>query len=441
MFFQKKKRIKELLKDNSKLSSTINYMMLFINTLNNKILQKKEIIQETENSLSKKNLLISELQNENKRLVEKIKDILSNTNMDRKEKQQDMPELFPLIHNQANNLETLIEFQINFLEYFGDNPFKKHPNLDDKTVKHIFNESIKLLEKSLSKLIGEINTDYSSRNISEESWNIILLMHSDLKKCLSNSFNVHTPVRLREISLDLFQIINASSCKLKNTRRKDLLSKTKELERLVCLYNLHRIIQKTQKNNNSLMSKIKSYINNDDTENSCDIFSVHSVLNEVIYEYNDLAKLRNIKIILPRDMNYELKLPKDCFKKSIGNLIENAIKYTGKLSPDSPFDKAWIDIQNRLISNKIIIDIESWGIPVTKEEYEGNFMFKEGYRGRFARHMGVTGTGIGLAYVYNFALKHKGEVKFKTVPVDKHSKTMSYTKTTVSLIFPVFKKI
>jgi len=448
MFFRKEKKIQELQNDNSKLqndnsklqndnsklSSTIDQMSLTIDKLNNEILQKEELIQEAEKLVSKKNIIISDLQNENKLLNSKINNDISNVN--RNEKQQEMPELLPLIHNQANNLSTLIEFQFHFLEYFGDNPFEKLHNLKEESIKNIFYECINLLEKSLGLLISDINKDYSSRNISEKSWKNLLLMHSNLKKFLITPFDINTPVLLRDISVNLFKIINASNRKIKKSRIRDLLSKTKELERLVCLYNLHGIIQRTQKNNNTLMSKIKSYFNNDDMEKKCDIFNLHSALKEVVNEYQDLAKLRNINILLPSDMNYHLKLPKDCFKKSIGNLLENAIKYTGKLPPDSPYDKTWIDIRTILSSNKIIIDIESWGIPVTKEEYENNLMFKEGYRGRFATHLGISGTGIGLAYVYNFAKEYNGELLLKTVPIDKYSNPSSYTKTTVSLQFP-----
>jgi signal transduction histidine kinase len=121
--------------------------------------------------------------------------------------------------------------------------------------------------------------------------------------------------------------------------------------------------------------------------------------------------------------------------KALGNLLDNAIKYTGELSSNSEHDHTWIEVRVDSTDKDVSVEVESWGVPITDEEKRGDFLTTLGYRGWFARQTPVEGSGTGLADVKGFAEKSGGRFLFESPSVSKTSRRV-FTTTTVKLILP-----
>ncbi|MDD2753424.1 MAG: HAMP domain-containing sensor histidine kinase [Candidatus Portnoybacteria bacterium] len=119
-------------------------------------------------------------------------------------------------------------------------------------------------------------------------------------------------------------------------------------------------------------------------------------------------KINIEKILLPKILCQE-----NFLKDAIGNLIENAIKYTPSAKADSYTrnireGKAEIIVFIYQKDNEVVFKIQDNGIGVPKEEIAN--IFKKFQRGSNARDMYTDGSGLGLFIVKEIIEGHGGRV-------------------------------
>ena len=212
----------------------------------------------------------------------------------------------------------------------------------------------------------------------------------------------------------------------------------REVDRIACLYDLNEAMDQVKKVNKKLLDILNDQNwQNLKTEVS-ERCSLSEVVNETTQYFLSSSESRGIEIKIIGDSAISIvEVPRVELKKTIHNLLDNAIKYTGKLPPFSKFKHTWIDIRIWNTDSKVFLSIESWGTPITYEENAGNFHFKEGYRGWFVRSKGIQGTGTGLADARRFLLEYGGDIIYETDPVSKESQKIVSKKTTVTLWLPL----
>ncbi len=76
------------------------------------------------------------------------------------------------------------------------------------------------------------------------------------------------------------------------------------------------------------------------------------------------------------------------YRRMLTNVIENAVKYNGQLRDTN----AWIKFTHQLRDNEIVTIVESWGLPIPKEQLKA--VFDPHVRGDNA---GLPGRGLGLS--------------------------------------------
>jgi len=95
-----------------------------------------------------------------------------------------------------------------------------------------------------------------------------------------------------------------------------------------------------------------------------------------------------------------IKANDDDLERLLGNLLENAVKYTPP--------KGKVHLQLSLNDNAARIVVSDTGIGIAPESMDR--IFEEFYRGKNAKEMGQEGTGLGLSLVKRIVDRYHGEI-------------------------------
>jgi len=142
---------------------------------------------------------------------------------------------------------------------------------------------------------------------------------------------------------------------------------------------------------------------------------LNNLIQEISASYEILVGNRNGKLHLDIEAENDLILgDKTHLKNIIVNLLENAIKYTS--------DTPEIQIKTKNPDNiSIVFSIEDNGIGIDKK-YQRK-IFEKFYRVPTGNIHNVKGFGIGLSYVKDIILSHKGTISVKS---ELHKGTIFY---------------
>jgi len=121
----------------------------------------------------------------------------------------------------------------------------------------------------------------------------------------------------------------------------------------------------------------------------------------------------DLKISIENSPLPKILCQQEFLKDAIGNLIENAIKYTPSAKADSYTrnireGKAEINVSVFQQDNSVVFKIQDNGIGIPKEEISN--IFKKFQRGSNARDMYTDGSGLGLFIVKEIIEGHGGQV-------------------------------
>jgi hypothetical protein len=174
---------------------------------------------------------------------------------------EDPREISSVLHDQWRSINSLDTALKQILTFLGTDPFLEVNPYDDTRVSEILAVPAQRLENALSKAIEQVGNDLETRRIPESSWNIVRNIAEDLRMCRV-ARNAITPVWLRDIAVRVGKElggIKANPLKpgLNRERIADIVSSAREVERLVCVYDLHRAIDITKLTNQRALSILR----------------------------------------------------------------------------------------------------------------------------------------------------------------------------------------
>lgn len=130
-------------------------------------------------------------------------------------------------------------------------------------------------------------------------------------------------------------------------------------------------------------------------------FSVDGLIHEVIFDFNQKAKDKKLKIIY-NDSAKKLKFIADYekTKQALSNLVDNSIKYTVKGNV-----QIFVDNKN---NNKAFLNVSDTGVGIPKKDQTK--VFNKFLRINNSESIRVGGTGLGLYIVKNLIEKQGGSI-------------------------------
>ncbi len=142
--------------------------------------------------------------------------------------------------------------------------------------------------------------------------------------------------------------------------------------------------------------------------------AVVPLLGEVAQQYSEHARKHDVSLVRPgpdeESAQIVLQADRGQVLRAVGNLVDNAIKYSDPgsqvrltVSPSADGERApaWVDI---------VVADEGIGIPADETER----VFERFYRVDKARARATGGTGLGLSIVRHVVMNHGGEVTLRT---------------------------
>ncbi len=129
------------------------------------------------------------------------------------------------------------------------------------------------------------------------------------------------------------------------------------------------------------------------------------LVREVVSRFEHTARAKQVSLnLVMADAPLEVHVDPRQMQTAIGNLVENAIKYTdahGSVAVDARVAEGWLTV---------IVHDTGVGIPVDHLDR----VFERFYRVDDARARATGGTGLGLAIVRHVATNHGGEVNVRS---------------------------
>lgn len=136
--------------------------------------------------------------------------------------------------------------------------------------------------------------------------------------------------------------------------------------------------------------------------------NISDIVFKIVEEMDKLIEKKKAKIIptyIVKDSNYYINIDSEKIKTLLKNLIENAIIYNDKESPE-----IYVVVEEGLNFIKYKVKDNGIGMP----EKELNKIFDSFYRIDKARTSNIAGTGIGLSIVKEIVEIHKGDIKVES---------------------------
>ncbi|MHC1624206.1 MAG: sensor histidine kinase [Candidatus Methanospirareceae archaeon] len=166
---------------------------------------------------------------------------------------------------------------------------------------------------------------------------------------------------------------------------------------------------------------------------------IRPIIQDVINLFQKQAEKKKVAIndlFVKKDIPVTaIQISEPHIKQVFFNLIHNAVKYSYTSTEKS---ERYISVICNSYKNFYRVEISNFGVGITPEEISDDLIFKDGYRGIFARDCSRTGSGFGLGRVREIIKAHNGDIKVESRQVGIGPKIDPY-KTTVTVCIPFYQ--
>lgn len=176
--------------------------------------------------------------------------------------------------------------------------------------------------------------------------------------------------------------------------------------------NAHRFLEIISKHTDRLNAIVEDLLTLSRLEQSgaannlkFDDHKILPILQSATEEFEFKANEKHINIEIKCEKELSANLNKPLIEQAVGNLIDNAIKYSDK--------KTVVTLRSFKENGNIVIEVEDEGFGVDPESIPR--LFERFYRIEKSRTRDEGGTGLGLAIVKHVVQVHGGAVEVKSV--------------------------
>lgn len=139
---------------------------------------------------------------------------------------------------------------------------------------------------------------------------------------------------------------------------------------------------------------------------------IGKILEENVDRFKPVLLEENIEIEYKSAGNLEAEISADDIDRVVCNLFHNAKKYSYKGK------RRYVKVKAREMQpqNQVEISIQSFGVPIKKEEIEKGKIWEFGYRGELAYSCDRDGIGAGLTDAKDVIEAHRGQISITSEP-------------------------
>ena len=195
---------------------------------------------------------------------------------------------------------------------------------------------------------------------------------------------------------------------------RDVVRLSVELERLACMTDALTTRAAVIQMDTSLRA-LRDFITanlraDEDTEK----LDLDELVRESVAQLAEFTRAANVEIRIqhPSERPSVLGIRRE-IGRAVTNLLHNAIKYSWHRDRNKA---PWVTIRYAGTSKGALVEFETWGVPITREEIDDGLVFQIGYRGKWSTDRGRLGTGIGLTDALRVARDHGGGIHIESRP-------------------------
>jgi signal transduction histidine kinase len=323
-----------------------------------------------------------------------------------------------IFHSQATTLTSLALALKPLRVALSPNPFTGQSEPTSQELETAIRDPSIELERYLSQLIDICKPTLEDRGIRHETW-------ANLEKWLQQTrslsqhigANAFKPPTLRTLARSIINELTAlrTTAKLPKESVKNVITAAQRVESIICLYDLHRAESQIIAMNHDFRALRDYMVSNVQPDEPTRLVVLWELVNSAANSLRDLSEHRHVEMRLKETReNNSIKIvaAEKSLRRAIYNVLHNAVKYSGTLRQGN----AWIDVSLKATEASALLIIESWGIPITRNEIDQELIFQLGYRGIFSSQKGQTGSGIGLFDARLTARRHGGDLSIACRP-------------------------
>lgn len=342
-----------------------------------------------------------------------------------------------LLHSHSAQLSNVLEWIETPLEYLGRTPFSADTEPTPSDLEQALQMPVKRLLTSLRQYL---RNPTMSTGLASQPNNIDVLQ--DVADILAEYIRTNASKRVRAPFLyeqveQLVQVyLESSEEQLAEKKFTAVYQDAQRIQRIICIYNLivaEFTIHEMRHQVNALHGFYSKDIRTSEKQRS---ITVYQLLQAVIQENAPFAASRDIEIRpVTGILNLKISVRKRDMVRALSQLLRNAIKYNYKLLN---YD-VWVSIRCYQANQKMCIEFENWGYPITQDEITRGIIFRAGKRGTFAARSMQPGYGIGLADAKRVIEDHGGTIRVSSSPAKKGGNPNNYNQpflTTVTVELP-----
>jgi signal transduction histidine kinase len=353
----------------------------------------------------------------------------------------DVDKVKSIIHHHLNSTRIFNTTFDHIVRFLHPDPFEKYSSVTVEALLEVFAGPLQDLDGWLRRIAAAAADQQFSPEVHDALKRIATAQDALSRARADLDPNaLHTFGEAGAIIADALDTLRNLDAPIKN--KKDLVKETRKhtdaVLRICCLYDVRIAKQMTDASNDSLRIVLR-HLNGERLDAFTEIHDLGIVVSNLVEEWRGIAAQQGIELRFKNHaFQTRVAAPLYELQTMVKNLLDNAIKYTGKLHHTSKHPRLWVTITLRALSSNVTLDVESWGTPITEEELRTDALFEPGKRGYYADLSGIAGSGMGLTDVRKLATRNKGHVQINTTRALRTGETATRPETTtITLVLPL----